>query len=111
MSVAREYPDVAFESPEELNVDMLLLGGDIIAERDHGIVDSQARADIAKRIARPCGDDAVIRVDGSRFCPKRPTLAAAFDLQYAGLFDFRARGFRAPEQHAVELETRINEQR
>ena len=67
MAAARKHPDVAFQVRQKLNVDVILRGRHIVAERGHGVGRGPLRADVAQRIARARGDDAEIRFG----CPCR----------------------------------------
>ena len=60
MAAAREHPDVTLQVLEKLNVDVFLLGWNIIAQCAHGVRRGPFGADVAKRIACAGGDDAKI---------------------------------------------------
>src|SRR3954451_22840773 len=62
MPATREDPDIAFEMREELDVDALLLAGDVIPEGGHRIIGPKLRPDVAQRIAGAGRDDAEIGI-------------------------------------------------
>ena len=65
MAAARKNPDVAFQTRQKLNVDVLLLRRDVVAQRGHGVLARVLRADVAQRVARAGGDDAKIGFDSA----------------------------------------------
>src|SRR3954452_14020029 len=93
MPGAREYPDVAFEIRQELNVDMLLVAGDKITERVHRVLGGVLGAVVAQRIGSARRDDAVIGGDIAATSANAPTGGRALNAEHALLFNLRARGF------------------
>ena len=71
----------------------------------------ELRADVAQRIARAGGDDAEIGVGDPRVGAQLPAGAVARELGNARLLDLRAGALGALEQHVVQIEARIDQQR
>src|SRR6185437_7308859 len=95
MSAAREYPDVAFELRQKLDIDVIALARDVVTESKHRVGRAIFGADIAQRIAGARGDDAEIGLERAVTRVKPPALSATLHASDAGLLNLRARLLRA----------------
>ncbi len=111
MPAAREHPDVAFQVRQKLDVDVILRGRHIVAERVHGVGRGPLGSHVAQRIARARCDDAEIGVELPVPRLEAPSAAAALDAQHARLLQLRAGLFGALQQHAIQIHARIDQQR
>ncbi len=111
MAAARKDPDVAFKLRQELNIDAFTIARNVVAQSAHGVTRGERRSDAAQGIAGAGCDQAVIRVHNPDFRAQRPACIRAIDVQDARFFDLRSRALGAFEQHSVEIETGVNEQR
>ena len=112
MAAAREDPDVAFEVRQKLDVDARLVAGNVIAQRGHGVFRRAAAcrrraADCARRWRRCRNRPRRFR----RWCATASRDAPREISSDARLFDLRAGVLGALEQHAVQVEARIDQQR
>src|ERR1039458_6632698 len=101
MAAAREYPDVAFQVGEKLDVDAVPVPGHVVAEGRHGVVGVQLGTDVAQRVACSRGHDAEVGWGHAARGAQMPALARARNLQNAGLLDLRTRPRRAVAQNAI----------
>ena len=111
MPAAWKNPDVAFEARQKLDVDLLLRGRYVIAERAHGVLRAPFGADLTQRIARARRDDAEIRFGDSRLRAQAPSTVTPLDSQHPRFLDRRAGALRSLQQHPVQIDSRIDHQR
>src|ERR1039457_4598703 len=102
MSTAREDPDISVQLRQKLDVDLVPLAGDVVAEGGHGILSRQLRADIPQWIPGAGRDHAEIGVERAGFRFETPAVRLAFDIQHACLLDLRASALGALEQQPVQ---------
>src|SRR4051794_29930092 len=90
MAVARKYPDVAFKSAEELNIDMLLLDGHVVTQGDHRVSGRPLRTHFAEWIAGAHRDHAVVGVERSGSGLDGPSSGLPFDVEHPHLLNLCA---------------------
>ena len=112
MAAAREDPDVAFQVRQKLYVDLLLVALHVIAQRGHGIRRRELRPHVAQRIARArwprCRNPRPLCRPPS--ASRQPAPCRSMP-HHAGLLDLRARPLGPLQQHAIQVEARVNHQR
>ena len=111
MAAARKHPEVAFELRQELNVDVLLLLRQVVAQRVHGVARTPLGADVAQPVARASGNDAEVSLDGPLVGLQQPAVVPGDRLEDARLLDAGAGTLGPLQQHAVQIETRVDDQR
>src|SRR5260370_28272676 len=111
MAAARESPDIAFEIRQKLDIDVVLRGRNVVAERVHGVGRGPLRADVAQRIARSGSDDAKVGLKRTVLGFEQPAAAGALDFEHARFRELRSSLLGALEQHVIEIESRVDNQR
>ncbi len=96
---------------QELNVDVLLLGFDIVTEGEHRIGGRPARPNVSQGVPRARRDYAEVGVEHAAAGPDLPRARAAGHFEHACFLDARARAFGAIEQHPVQVEPGVDHQR
>src|ERR1039458_5623220 len=111
MPAPREDPDVSLQVRQKLDVDLRLVALDVVPQCRHRVRRRELRPHVAQRIARAGSHDAEVRVHPSGRRLQAPPGALPLHPGDTRFLDLRPGALGPRQQHVVQVEARIDQQR